>query len=53
MRTRVRLLGGLGTTSIVYGSLRVVEKYPAIFFISLFLIVSYGLGFLLDRSEET
>lgn len=47
----VRFLGGMGSVSLIYVPLRILESQPAVYFGVIFLILAYGAGYLLDRTE--
>lgn len=47
---RKRLFGGIGTVVLIYAPLRFAEGWPAFWFLTLGLGISYGLGWLLDHT---
>lgn len=52
-RHMVRFFGGVGTVSLIYVSLRFMEKDgPALAFIVWYSLVSYFIGWLMDRRYE-
>lgn len=51
MKHYAKFFGGIGSVFIIYAPLRLLEDKPAIFFILVFCMLSYGLGFLLERES--
>lgn len=53
MNHRLRLFSGLGAVFLIYAPLRLLEEKPAIFFILMALVLSYGFGFLLNLTPPS